>query len=113
MEMWNCAYRNEGTRMVILRCRGAEHFYLEKVVFPFETWPFQCPPGSEVEVWTHSLGGAELHESHPARNLLIDVEEQPDAVPVPLGFAGIVMAPEWEAIEPVERTEEGSLPPSL
>lgn len=57
--------------MVIVRCCGPSQFFLERVVFPFELLSFACPPESEVEIWTHSLGGPELLESLPAENLLI------------------------------------------
>jgi hypothetical protein len=55
--------------MVILRCCGPAEFFLERVVFPFELLNFQCPPQSEVKIWTHGLGGAELLESIQADEL--------------------------------------------
>ena len=55
--------------MVILRCLGAGNFFLERVVFPFEMLSFECPADSEIEIWTHSLGGPEMVESFPAREL--------------------------------------------
>ncbi len=67
-----CAYRNSTDRMVILRCLGPNAFFLERVVFPFELLSFACPPESEVEILTHSLGGPELLESMPARILRLD-----------------------------------------
>jgi hypothetical protein len=67
-----CAYRNSTDRMVILRCLGPHAFFLERVVFPFELLSFACPPESEVEILTHSLGGPELLESMPARMLRFD-----------------------------------------
>jgi hypothetical protein len=57
--------------MVILRCLGAGSFFLERVVFPFELLSFDCPVDSEVEIWTHSLGGPEMVESFPSRELAI------------------------------------------
>jgi len=57
--------------MVILRCLGAGNFFLERVVFPFELLSFECPLDSEVEIWTHSLGGPEMVESFPSRELAI------------------------------------------
>jgi hypothetical protein len=65
----DCVYRNASDRMVILRCCGPHAFFLERVVFPFELLSFQCPNDSEVEIWTHGLGGPELLESCPAREL--------------------------------------------
>ena len=65
----DCVYRNASDRMVILRCCGPHAFFLERVVFPFELLSFQCPKESEVEIWTHGLGGPELLESCPALEL--------------------------------------------
>jgi len=65
----DCVYRNASDRMVILRCCGPSAFFLERVVFPFELLSFQCPKESEVEIWTHGLGGPELLETCPAREL--------------------------------------------
>ena len=67
-----CGYRNASDRMVILRCIGPEQFFLERVVFPFELLSFECPPNSEVEIWSHSLGGPEMVETFPSRELAIE-----------------------------------------
>ena len=64
-----CHYSNISERMVILRCVGPDAFFHEKVIFPFEAWSFSCPDGSDVQIWTHGLGGAELLESCPASDL--------------------------------------------
>ncbi|MCX5959263.1 MAG: DUF1830 domain-containing protein, partial [Cyanobacteria bacterium] len=40
MSTLDCGYRNASDRMVILRCCNDEHFYLERVVFPFEVLTF-------------------------------------------------------------------------
>jgi hypothetical protein len=58
--------------MVIARCLGPDQFYLERVVFPFELLSFQCPPESELEIWTHGLGGPELVERIPTGELLME-----------------------------------------
>lgn len=71
-----CGYRNASDRMVILRCIGPEQFFLERVVFPFELLSFECPPNSEVEIWSHSLGGPEMVESFPSRELVIEEQAQ-------------------------------------
>jgi hypothetical protein len=55
--------------MVILRCLGAGNFFLERVVFPFELLSFDCPVDSEIEIWSHSLGGPEMIESFPSKEL--------------------------------------------
>jgi Domain of unknown function (DUF1830) len=62
----SCSYTNGSDRMVILRCLGRNAFFLERVVFPFEQLSFQCPSGSDVEIWSHSLGGPELVERFDA-----------------------------------------------
>ena len=67
-----CGYRNASDRMVILRCLGPNAFFLERVVFPFELLSFACPADSEVEIFTHCLGGPELLEAMPARTLRLD-----------------------------------------
>ena len=60
--------------MVIARCLGPDQFFLERVVFPFELLSFQCPKESELEIWTHGLGGAELVETIPVTELLLDAD---------------------------------------
>lgn len=89
MELEDCGYRNGSDRMVILRCIGPEQFFLERVVFPFELLTFQCPDRSEVEIWTHGLGGPELLESIEARELIME------SAPVPEGAAGGIELNPW------------------
>ena len=72
-----CSYRNTSDRMVILRCIGPEEFFLERVAFPFELLTFQCPPSSEVKIWTHGIGGPELVDTANAADLLIEAPAQP------------------------------------
>lgn len=72
MTLFDCGYRNSTDRMVIVRCLGPESFYLERVVFPFELLSFQCPASSDVEIWTHGLGGPELLESFPCHELRLE-----------------------------------------
>jgi len=59
--------------MVIVRCIGPDEFFLERVVFPFELLSFLAPPESMVQIWTHSLGGAELRESLAVEDLCVDL----------------------------------------
>ncbi|MBM5797597.1 MAG: DUF1830 domain-containing protein, partial [Cyanobacteria bacterium K_Offshore_0m_m2_072] len=77
MSLVSCGYRNSSDRMVIARCLGPDQFFLERVVFPFELLSFQCPEQSELEIWTHGLGGAELVETIPASELLIETAAVP------------------------------------
>jgi hypothetical protein len=55
--------------MVIMRCLGPDQFFLERVIFPFEQLSFTCPSNSEVEIWSHSLGGPELLERFAASHI--------------------------------------------
>ena len=75
VKLVSCGYRNSSDRMVIARCLGPDSFFMERVVFPFELLSFQCPDESELEIWTHGLGGAELVETIPVTELLIDDNE--------------------------------------
>jgi len=58
--------------MVIVRCESHNGFYLERVVFPFELLSFNCPAEGELQVWTHGIGGPELIDTVPLRELLIE-----------------------------------------
>jgi len=77
LDLLACAYRNDTDRMVIVRCEDHDGFYLERVVFPFELLSFECPAQSELEVWTHGLGGPELLERLPIHALMIDAPTSP------------------------------------
>ena len=79
-ERIDCAYRNGSDRMVIVRCCGPREFFLERVVFPFEMLLFACPPQSELEIWSHGLGGAEMIEAFQAEELQLEsTPEQSEA----------------------------------
>jgi len=82
VKLVSCGYRNSSDRMVIARCLGPDQFFMERVVFPFELLSFQCPDQSELEIWTHGLGGAELVETIPVADLFI---EDPNDGPAPFG----------------------------
>jgi hypothetical protein len=69
-----CQFRKVSGRMVILRCVGPEAFFQEKVIFPFEHWQWSCPPESRVDIWSHSLTGADLVESFPAEEVAISCD---------------------------------------
>jgi hypothetical protein len=56
--------------MAIVRARGAEHYFLERVVFPFELMTFHCPKGCEVEVITRTPAGLEESEWVSAEELV-------------------------------------------
>jgi hypothetical protein len=82
----SCGYRNSSDRMVIVRCLGPQEFFLERVVFPFELLSFLAPPDTEVQIWTHGLGGPELVESIPVAELVVEATEALEAADVaPVG----------------------------
>ncbi len=84
-EQIDCAYRNGSDRMVIVRCCGPRQFFLERVVFPFEMLLFACPPESELEIWSHGLGGAELIEACRAADLQLERGADPGEVALDSG----------------------------
>jgi hypothetical protein len=86
-----CGYRNGSNQMVIIRCAGADGFYLERVVFPFELLTFECPPQSELEIWTHGLGGAQLLERLKSQELLIEASQSPNPLVMPSSQAGAIL----------------------
>ena len=55
--MIECVYRNETNKMVILKCVGELHFYLEKVVMPKEWFLFEAPKEARLEFWKMSPQG--------------------------------------------------------
>ena len=59
--MIECFYRNDSSRMVILKCIGEHHFYREKVVMPTEVFWFEAPAEARLEIWKMSVTGQMLH----------------------------------------------------
>ena len=51
------SYKNEGGRMVVLRCIGPSNFFLERVLFPTDILTFMAPNDSRVEIWGNELYG--------------------------------------------------------
>ena len=56
------SYKNEGSRMVVLRCIGHSNFFLERVLFPTDILSFMAPDDSRVEIWGNELYGPKLEE---------------------------------------------------
>ena len=50
-------YTNSTPKMVVLKCIGENHFYLEKVILPSETYWFNAPEESRVEIWQMAING--------------------------------------------------------
>ncbi|TCD56993.1 DUF1830 domain-containing protein [Synechococcus sp. BS55D] len=55
--MQDCLYSNTTPKMVVLKCIGENRFYLEKVVMPAETYWFNAPKDSRVEIWQMAMNG--------------------------------------------------------
>ena len=49
LKMIECVYQNDTSRMVIVKCIGADHFYREKVVMPKEVFWFEAPEDARLE----------------------------------------------------------------
>ena len=58
--MIECVYRNNTNKMVIMKCIGESHFYLEKVVMPKEMFWFEAPQEARLELWLMSPQGQML-----------------------------------------------------
>ena len=58
--MIECVYRNITNKMVIMKCIGESHFYLEKVVMPKEMFWFEAPKEARLELWLMSPQGQML-----------------------------------------------------
>ena len=56
------SYKNKGSRMVVLRCIGTSKFFLERVLFPMDTYNFMAPYDARVEIWGNELYGPKLEE---------------------------------------------------
>jgi len=50
-------YTNSTPKMVVLKCIGENNFYLEKVILPSETYWFNAPEESRVEIWQMAING--------------------------------------------------------
>ena len=61
LKMIECVYQNDTSRMVIVKCIGADHFYREKVVMPTEVFWFEAPVDARLEIWKMSMTGQMLH----------------------------------------------------
>ena len=59
--MVECIYQNDSSRMVIMKCIGSSHFYLEKVIMPSEIFLFNAPKEARLEIWRMSISGQMLH----------------------------------------------------
>jgi DNA-binding winged helix-turn-helix (wHTH) protein len=80
------AYRSTFDNYALLHCSGPD-FRLDRVIFPFEVFRFQCPPECSVQIWGKGPTGLfELIEEMGAEDLLI---EEADASAEPIGSSWI------------------------
>ena len=57
------SYKNEHSRMLIVRCIGENSFYVEKVVLPSEIIAFEAPIDARVEIWGNDLSGLHIEDT--------------------------------------------------
>ena len=74
--MLECWYKNNSSKMVILKCIGPDRFYREKVVMPMETFCFEAPSEARLEIWQMSLGGQMLHLRADAADYAVDTYDK-------------------------------------
>jgi len=55
-----CHFFNERNQVVIARIRNVPNWYLERVVFPAQRFPFEAPEGAVLEI--HSPETGTIHE---------------------------------------------------
>ena len=76
--MIECVYQNDTSRMVIVKCIGADHFYREKVVMPTEVFWFEARFKPKDLCGHYHLFSVEVvctnafHDHHPAGVVLIN-----------------------------------------
>jgi hypothetical protein len=76
--METCHYRNDSPQLVLLRCMASCGFFLEKVIFPWEDWCFECPSGSRTEIWTYGVAGVELLHAMDSEELRLPIPSDPE-----------------------------------
>ena len=57
------SYKNEHSRMLIVRCIGENSFSVEKVVLPSEIIAFEAPKDARVEIWGNDLSGLHIEDT--------------------------------------------------
>ena len=78
--MIECVYRNDDEKMVIVKCIGEDHFYLEKVVLPTEMFWFEAPQNARLEIWKMSLQGQMLHIRTDINEYIINKKSTADTL---------------------------------
>jgi|TARA_Y100000589_G_scaffold295873_1_gene302646 hypothetical protein len=77
--MIECVYRNITNKMVVLKCIGELHFYLEKVVMPKELFWFEAPREARLELWLMSPQGQMLDVRAYAADYAMDNDQVPES----------------------------------
>ena len=67
--------------MVVLKCIGANNFYLERVVMPTETFLFIAPFDARVELWRLGQGGQICQERSDVREFRLNEEASREDCP--------------------------------
>ncbi len=67
--MIDFSYKNECDTMVVFRCIGPQHFFLERVLFPSEVISILAPEGSRVEIWGNHAFGPQLEQRMRITNI--------------------------------------------
>ena len=62
-------FRSSSDRMKIIRVCGPNDFFVERVIFPYETIVFSCPLNSDVEIWLQGVNGPEALETYSSNDL--------------------------------------------
>ena len=80
LKMIECVYQNDTSRMVIVKCIGANHFYREKVVMPTEVFWFEAPEDARLEIWKMSMTGQMLHVRADVRDYAMNEEPATESI---------------------------------
>ncbi len=73
--MVSYSYKNESNKMVVLRCIGPKHFFIEKVILSSEIYSLIAPYGSRVEIWGNNKEGLHIEERHRLPQTKYEVNE--------------------------------------
>ena len=74
--MGECCYRNDSSKMVVIKCIGEDQFFCEKVVMPSELYVFEAPEDACLEFWFLEGGEPMLHTTAEAREYALITPSQ-------------------------------------
>ena len=75
--MGECCYRNDSSKMVILKCIGESQFFCEKVLMPSEVYFFEAPDEARLEFWSLNGGEPMLHTTAEAKDYALLSHHRP------------------------------------